>query len=390
MREYSKVSPRFWIGETGRALRKQGQEALVVGFYLMTSPHSNMLGLFYQPLMLIAHETGIGSEGASKGLQGCIEAGFCGYDHETEMVWVYEMAAFQIAEQLAPKDNQCKGIQNEYNKLPMNPFLPAFYERYQHAYHLTAKRGERRLEPREPKPLGSPSEPPPKPGAGTGAGTEQKPKPTSSAGADGDEGEEAEQKNLKPFDRFWAVYPRRVAKAEAQKAWAKLKLDSKVDEIVQAVEAQLEGHDFKRDNGEFIPHPATWLRAGRWLDEVRPWVPPPPKLPPGWWETPDGMKAAGAMLTPPLTPNKGEFPRDFAQRIRAALGQVDAAPGAPAAAPAAGPAPIPVEAYMPPAPPPGVELTEEQRQARREETRAALGKLKQKGNLQAVGVQDPA
>jgi hypothetical protein len=171
MREYSKVSPKFWIGETGRALRKQGTDALVVGMYLMTSPHSNMLGLFYQPLMLIAHETGLGLEGATKGLQGCIEAGFCGYDHETEMVWVHEMAAFQIAEQLAAKDNQCKGIQNEYNKLPMNPFLPAFYERYAHAFHLTAKRGERRHEPRITQPLGSPSEPPPKPGAGTGAGT---------------------------------------------------------------------------------------------------------------------------------------------------------------------------------------------------------------------------
>lgn len=171
MRDYSKVSPKFWIGETGRALRKQGQEALVVGMYLMTSPHSNMLGLFYQPLMLISLETGLPLEGATKGLQGAIEAGFCGYDDETQMVWVYEMAAYQIAEQLAPKDNQCKGIQNEYNKLPNNPFLPAFFERYQHAFHLTAKRGERRKEARDPNPLGSPSQAPSKPGTGTGTGT---------------------------------------------------------------------------------------------------------------------------------------------------------------------------------------------------------------------------
>lgn len=50
MRDYAKVSPRFWLGETGRELRKAGAEAQVVAFYLMTSPHANMLGLYYLPV----------------------------------------------------------------------------------------------------------------------------------------------------------------------------------------------------------------------------------------------------------------------------------------------------------------------------------------------------
>lgn len=69
MRDYAKVSPRFWLGETGRELRKAGAEAQVVAFYLMTSPHANMLGLYYLPVLYLAHETGLGLEGASKGLQ---------------------------------------------------------------------------------------------------------------------------------------------------------------------------------------------------------------------------------------------------------------------------------------------------------------------------------
>ena len=68
MRDYAKVSPRFWLGETGRELRKAGAEAQVVAFYLMTSPHANMLGLYYLPVLYLAHETGLGPEGASKGL----------------------------------------------------------------------------------------------------------------------------------------------------------------------------------------------------------------------------------------------------------------------------------------------------------------------------------
>ena len=55
MRDYATVAPQFWLGKTGRELRRQGAEAQVVSFYLMTSPHANMLGLYYLPILYIAH-----------------------------------------------------------------------------------------------------------------------------------------------------------------------------------------------------------------------------------------------------------------------------------------------------------------------------------------------
>lgn len=201
---------------------------------------------------------------------------------------------------------------------------------------------------------------------------QRKPKPSSSAGADGD-GEK-----IKPFDRFWEAYPKRVAKIAAQKAWSKLKLDGKADDIVAAIEAQKVGHHWCSDGGRFIPHPASWLNAGCWLDEVVPYTPPPPKLPAGWWESKEGMERAGAMLTPPLTARKGEYPKEFAARIREALGQVDPAPNA---APAAAPAP-----YVPPAPPAGVQLTPEQKAARQADFRAAMAQLKQASANADAGV----
>lgn len=66
MRDYGKVSPQFWIGKTGKALRNAGSEAQLVSLYLLTNPHANMIGLYYMPLMFIAHETGLGMEGACK------------------------------------------------------------------------------------------------------------------------------------------------------------------------------------------------------------------------------------------------------------------------------------------------------------------------------------
>lgn len=136
MRDYSKVSPKFWIGKTGKALKRQGVETVVVGMYLLTAPHANMLGLYHVPLVYIAHETGLGTEGASKGLQGAIEAGFCAYDHDSEMVWVFEMAAYQIAERLKADDKRCIGVQADYDDLPENAHLRGFYAKYAGPFNM--------------------------------------------------------------------------------------------------------------------------------------------------------------------------------------------------------------------------------------------------------------
>ena len=95
MRDYAKISPQFWIGNTGKKLREAGAEATIVALYLLSNPHANMIGFYYLPKLYIAHETSLGMEGASKGLQRAIEAGFCGYDDASEVVFVYEMARYQ-------------------------------------------------------------------------------------------------------------------------------------------------------------------------------------------------------------------------------------------------------------------------------------------------------
>lgn len=164
MRDYSKVSPQFWNGKTGKALKAKGQEAVIVALYLLTCQHANMLGLYFLSKTYIAVDTGLGLEGASKGLAGASEAGFCVFDEASEVVWVMEMAAYQVGEQLDAKDNRCKGIQREYDALPENPFLSAFYERYGAAFCMTSARGI-------DKPLRRPSKAPPKPRTGTGERT---------------------------------------------------------------------------------------------------------------------------------------------------------------------------------------------------------------------------
>lgn len=140
MRDYARISPRFWIGETGRQIRSGGIESQLVALYLLSSPHSNMIGLYWQPVTYIAHETGIPIEEATKALASLCESGFCQYDQQTEVVWVREMARFQVADRLKPKDKQIVGVQNAYNDVPANPFLAAFFERYSEAFSMTRAR----------------------------------------------------------------------------------------------------------------------------------------------------------------------------------------------------------------------------------------------------------
>jgi hypothetical protein len=377
MRDYGKVSPKFWIGPTGKALRKHGLEAQLVALYLLTCPHANMLGLYYLPRAFMAHETGLGFEGASKGLQGCVEAGFCCYDDDSEMVWVMEMARFQIADKLQGKDLRIKGVQNEYESLPANPYLGRFYAMYAKAFCMCSNRDQGSLFEAPSEPLASQEQE-------QEQEKEQKPKPLSSAGADSDDIEEPEPEAVKPFDQFWAAYPRRVGKQDAQKAWAKVKPDAVlVALILKAIENQKQGADWRKDDGQFIPHPATWLRAGRWLDEVRPYVAPPPKLPAGWWETREGMIAAGKLLAPPLEPRAGEMPADFRRRINEAIGVEDRPPQQYAVVEPARKIERP---YIPPAPPEGVQLTPDQLDARRLELREAMKTMNEKAGNARAGV----
>jgi hypothetical protein len=66
------------------------------------------------------------------------------------------------------------------------------------------------------------------------------------------------------FPEFWALYPAKVGKQAALKAWPKAVRSAGGDplQIVLGLKTRL--HLF---NTDFIPNPATWLNQGRWDDD---------------------------------------------------------------------------------------------------------------------------
>ena len=174
MRDYGIVSPRFWIGETGRKLR-QMPDAQRIAMYLLTAPMAEMTGVFYCPIATILNDVGAptapleppakglerGTEGACKGLRAPFEGAsdpltrgyigalkgvegalralndldFCYYDFESEFVFVKEMARWQIADKLKPSDNRSKGLRKSVTSMPKS-MMARFVARYNDDFSL--------------------------------------------------------------------------------------------------------------------------------------------------------------------------------------------------------------------------------------------------------------
>lgn len=70
------------------------------------------------------------------------------------------------------------------------------------------------------------------------------------------------------FTEFWQLYPRKVGKGTAEKEWLKISPSSELQQqILKAVADQMTTEQWLKDGGKYIPHPTTWLKNQRWLDE---------------------------------------------------------------------------------------------------------------------------
>ena len=73
----------------------------------------------------------------------------------------------------------------------------------------------------------------------------------------------------KRFEEFWRAYPRRVGKGAAERAYSKIKPDEALHRrILSAVLMAKQSFSWQKDNGQYIPNPATWLNQRRWEDEL--------------------------------------------------------------------------------------------------------------------------
>jgi uncharacterized protein YdaU (DUF1376 family) len=92
--------------------------------------------------------------------------------------------------------------------------------------------------------------------------------PNRSASASASANRESKEHSLSGFAEFWLAYPNKKAKGAAEKAWLALRPSAELQSgILAAIARQKQSPAWAKDGGQFIPHPATWLRGRRWADE---------------------------------------------------------------------------------------------------------------------------
>ena len=114
------------------------------------------------------------------------------------------------------------------------------------------------------------------------------------------------------FDQFWSLYPRKMARKDALKAWGQM---SPADQALalQSLPVHIQYWAACETQREFLPYPATWLRGERFHDELEI---PKPKADPGWMKSEAGIIAEGKRRG--LEPKRGEDLWNFRARVEAA------------------------------------------------------------------------
>lgn len=67
------------------------------------------------------------------------------------------------------------------------------------------------------------------------------------------------------FSSFWLLYPRRVARKDAERAWLKLQPEQRMQAIIAMADWRRVWADKDLD---YLPHAATWLNGWRFEDEL--------------------------------------------------------------------------------------------------------------------------
>lgn len=135
MREFNKVSAKYWMTGLSKKIRQLGTDAAYLSIYLQTNHHTHSLGMFYLPLQYIAHDTGITLNKVEELLKALCAIDFCCYDFESEYIWLKNYALEQSGGALKENDNRVAQLQRYFEELPQLEFLDAFYETHKQDFH---------------------------------------------------------------------------------------------------------------------------------------------------------------------------------------------------------------------------------------------------------------
>jgi hypothetical protein len=93
---------------------------------------------------------------------------------------------------------------------------------------------------------------------------------------------ESEEELYPGFEDFWKEYPKKIDKIKTRKAWRKISPNADLRiSIMGALLRQKLLPSWNKEQGQYIPHPTSWLNGRRWEDQYE--VPEPEPARQGVW-----------------------------------------------------------------------------------------------------------
>lgn len=287
---YTRIKSRFWSDEKVVAW---SNDTKLLALYLLTSPHNNILGCYILPKLYICADLEWSTERLAKPFQRLLDDGFVKYDDNCRLVLITNY----LQHNPIFNGNQATGAIKQLQELPKSPLLQDL------------KRSLERLDKPFLKPLieriGDPvtvsvtvtvtedlkdicasgdaqecnlpidtkSKDPEKKEKAAG----QDPEDDGAADIAGQDITPGEQRARKPFksmrqenlfDQFWEIYPKKRSKGRAERAWVKINpSDDLFSEIMTSLQQAKLCPEWKKEGGQYIPYPASWLNSKGWEDE---------------------------------------------------------------------------------------------------------------------------
>ena len=257
MAEYRTVRMSFWHDPFIEEL-DASQKLLFM--YLFTCPYTNNLGVVEATRKKISYETGLSVQDVNKAVQYFVSKGKLFTDEQNNLILIKNFIKHQTSTSPKIIDGLKKLIVAVSSKLILSE-LYRIYPSYFNGLGLeidgihtlcegqdticipSAEFGSLNLEREEELKLNVQIIP-------------QKPL------------RKKDNTNVDPdFELFWQAYPKKKSKQDAVRAWVKNKKympDMQV--LLTSLNIQSESKDWIKDDGEYIPFPATWLNKHRWDD----------------------------------------------------------------------------------------------------------------------------
>jgi len=264
---YRKLYPRIWHHPDFHALSRLEQ---LLALYLLTGPQTNRIGYYRLSLGQLSEDFEESQPVLARSVEStCTGMGWA-WDGVAKVVFIPSWWRWNEPEAV----NNLKGALKDYAEVPPSTLSGAFVD--------ACRTPCERLGVPLPNPSSTPYRTPTERGTEGVLNGVLNPYRTQEQEQEQDQEQDQEQVRASTaltrrgrthtpdgdFDQFWAVFPKKKAKLDAEKAWNQTKdVRPALDLVIQAVHSQMRAAEWLKEGGQFIPLPASWLRGRRWTDQ---------------------------------------------------------------------------------------------------------------------------